>query len=73
MTLKTMIEKGYKLCAWAMKKSRSENHIIVKLSKHGRFYEVHSPQVGTILSEVEFTEPVLLKEVVKERKNVVTK
>ena len=60
MTLKTMMEKGYKLRAWAMKKSHGENYIIVKLSKRGRFYVVHSPQVETILSDVEFTEPVLL-------------
>ena len=62
MTLKTMIDKGYKLRAWMMKKSHGENYIIVKLSKRGRFYAVHSPQVETILSDVEFTEPVLLKE-----------
>ena len=66
MTLKTMVDNGYKLRAWAMVKARGEHRITVKLSKmtsHGeRFYAVHSPQVETILSEVEFTEPVLLKD-----------
>ena len=62
MTLKTMIDKGYKLRAWVMKKSHGETHVAVKLSKRGRFYVAHSPQVETILSDVEFTEPVLLKQ-----------
>ena len=63
MTLKTMMENGYKLRAWMIKKSRGENYVVVKLSRRGRFYVVHSPQVETILSDVEFTEPVLLREV----------
>jgi hypothetical protein len=66
MTLKTMIDNGYKLCAWTMRRARGENRVVVKLSKMTprgeRFYLVHSPQVETILSEVEFTEPVIIPE-----------
>lgn len=67
MKLSELMKKGYKLRAWAMKKLHGERHIAVKLSKKNilgkeRFYVVHSPQVETILSDVEFTEPVLLKE-----------
>ena len=62
MTLKNLTDKGYKLRAWMIKKSRGERRVVVKLSRYGRFYVVHSPQVETILSDVEFTEPVLLKE-----------
>lgn len=65
MKLSEMIKKGYKLRAWAIKKARGERRVVVKLSratKHGeRFYVVHSPQVETILSDVEFTEPVMVE------------
>ena len=73
MKLQEMIEKGYKLRAWAAVKNRGEARIAVKLSKTTsrgeRFYVVHSPQVETILSDVEFTEPVILKEGRKRRLN----
>lgn len=66
MKLSELMKKGYKLRAWMMKRVRGECHIAVKLSKMTkrgeRFYIVHSPHVETILSDVEFTEPVLLKE-----------
>jgi len=66
MKLIEMIKRGYKLRAWFETKVRGESRIAVKLSKvtsrGERFYVVHSPHVGTILSDVEFTEPVLLKE-----------
>ena len=66
MKLKEMIKKGYRLRGWALIQTREEKRITVKLSKSvskkERFYVVHSPQVETILSDVEFTEPVLLKE-----------
>jgi hypothetical protein len=69
MKLKEMMQKGFKLRAWSMKKVRGECFIAVKLSKKTParewFYVAHSPQVETILSDVEFTEPVLLKEAVK--------
>jgi hypothetical protein len=62
MKLQTMIDNGFALRAWAMKRVRNEYHIAVKLSKMTkrgeRFYIVHSPHVETILSDVEFTEPV---------------
>ena len=65
MKLQEMINNNYKLRAWVMKKSRGEHYIAVKLFKittrGERFYVVHSPQVETILSDVEFTEPILLK------------
>jgi hypothetical protein len=65
MKIQEMIHKGFKLRAWMMKKSRGECRVVVKLSKKTirgeRYYVVHSPQVETILSDVEFTEPVLLK------------
>ncbi len=77
MKLTEMIEQGFQPCAWAMQSFRGERYVTVKLSKtttNGkRFYVVHSPQVETILADVEltiladveFTEPVLLKEVAK--------
>ena len=69
MKLQEMIKQGYGLRAWAMKTIRGERHVVVKLSKKitngERFYVVHSPQVGTILSDVEFTDPTLLKRGVK--------
>ena len=62
MKLQEMMDKGYTLRAWAIKRVRSESHVAVKLSKTTkrgeRFYIVHSPQVETILSDVEFTEPI---------------
>lgn len=65
MKLMEMIEQGFSLRAWAMKTIRGERRVVVKLSKkttHGeRFYVVHSPHVETILADVEFTEPILLK------------
>ena len=69
MKLQEMIEKGYKLRAWTVQKAENNEirRIAVKLSKtvkgRERFYVVHSPQVATILSDVEFTEPVILKDV----------
>lgn len=67
MTLRTIMNNGYKLRAWAIKKSRGEIRIAVKLSKitsrGERFYVAHSPQIDKILSDVEFTAPILLKEV----------
>ena len=67
MKLIEMIEQGFSPRAWAMKTIRGERRVIVKLSKKTtngtRFYVVHSPHVETILSDVEFTEPVLVKEV----------
>jgi hypothetical protein len=69
MKLKEMIDKGYTLRAWVMTGVHGERRIAVKLSKTfsfgERFYVVHSPQVETVLSDVEFTEPVELKEVKK--------
>jgi hypothetical protein len=66
MKLKEMIDKGYALRAWVMTGVHGERRIAVKLSKKtprgDRFYVVHSPQVETVLSDVEFTEPVELKE-----------
>jgi hypothetical protein len=66
VTLKTMIDNGFKLRAWFVKKVRGESYIAVKLSKitarGERFYVAHSPQVETILSDVEFTEPLPLKD-----------
>jgi hypothetical protein len=66
MKLQTMINNGYKLRAWALKRSRGERRVVVKLSKQTsrgeRFYVAHSPQVETILSDVEFTAPILLKQ-----------
>jgi hypothetical protein len=65
MKLEAMMEKGYKLRVWSISKTHGERRIAVKLSRttsHGeRFYMVHSPQVETILSDVEFTEPILIK------------
>ena len=69
MTLSTIMNKGYRLRAWTINKSRGERRIVVKLSKTvrgiERFYVVHSPQVETILSDVEFTEPVMILEEVR--------
>lgn len=69
MKLTEMIEQGYDLRAWAMKTIRGERRVVVKLSKKTtnglRYYVVHSPHVGTILADVEFTEPVRLKDVAK--------
>lgn len=69
MKLSEIMKKGYKLRAWAMIKAPNseDRHIAVKLSKKNvlgkeKYYVVHSPQIETILSDVEFTEPVLLKE-----------
>ena len=65
MKLQTMIKRGYKLRAWMIKKARGERRIVVKLSKMTkdgeRFYVVHSPQVETVLADVEFTEPVMVE------------
>jgi hypothetical protein len=69
MTLKKLMDEGYALRAWALIKAANSNdrHIAVKLSKETpdgiRFYVVHSPHIETVLADVEFTEPVLLKEV----------
>ena len=64
MTLKEIVKRGYKLQAWTMRKSRGQHFIAIKLSRMTergeRFYEVHSPQVETVLADVEFTAPELL-------------
>jgi hypothetical protein len=66
MKLQTMIEQGYNLRSWAYKTIRGERRVVVNLSKKWargeKFYIVHSPHVDTILSDAEFTEPILLKE-----------
>ena len=66
MKLSEMIEKGYKLRAWYLRKAKGEERrVVVKLSKvtkrGERFYVVHSPQVETVLADVEFTEPVMVE------------
>jgi hypothetical protein len=65
MKLQEIIDRGYTLCAWAIKTIRYERYVMVKLSKktpHGeKFYVAHSPQLDVVLKNVEFTEPVLLK------------
>ena len=61
-----MIEQGYSLSAWTIKKERDERRIVIKLIKKTtrgeKFYAVHAPQkIGVPLSKMEFTEPILLK------------
>ena len=63
MKLQELMDNGYVLRAWIMKRARGESRIVVKLGKKNKrgkelFYLVHSPHVETILSQVEFTEPV---------------
>lgn len=63
MKLLAIMNEGYTLRAWTMKRVRGEWRIAVKLgkmTKNGKeqFYVVHSPISDAILSEAEFTEPV---------------
>lgn len=64
MKLQTMIEQGYVLCSWAIKKARDERRVVLKLSKKTsrgeKFYVAHSPFTGANFADVEFTEPTLL-------------
>ena len=63
MKLRAMMNEGYTLRAWTMKRARGEWRIVVKLGKtmkngKERFFVVHSPISEAILSEAEFTLPV---------------
>jgi len=61
MKLQEMINQGYALRGWALKTVRGERRVVVKLKRHERTYVTHSPFVDTKLSDVEFTEPVMVK------------
>ena len=63
MKLRAMMNDGYTLRAWTMKRIRGEWRIAVKLGKtmkngKERFFVVHSPIGNAILSEAEYTAPV---------------
>jgi hypothetical protein len=65
MKLETIIEQGYVLCSWAIRKIHNERRVVLKLNKKTsrgeRHYVAHSPYTGAKLADVEFTEPILLK------------
>jgi len=58
MKLLELLDQGYKLRGWAMRTIRGEHRLIVKLERHDRVFVAHSPFVETVVSDVEFTEPV---------------
>lgn len=64
MKLQAMIEAGFVLKAWAIKRYRGDRRLVVKLSKQTvrgeKFYVVHTPYTDSMWSGLEFTEPVLL-------------
>ena len=63
MKLRAMMDEGYTLRAWTMKRALGDWRIVVKLGKtmkNGKeqFFVVHSPISDAILSEAEFTAPL---------------
>lgn len=61
MKLQEMIDQGYALRGWMLTSIRGERRTVVKLERGKKFYAAHSPAVDTAVSNVEFTEPILLK------------
>lgn len=66
MKLQEIMQQGFSICGWNIKSDpRGERRVVFKFSKqtsHGKkFYVAHTPQLDTVLKNVEFTEPVLLK------------
>lgn len=61
MKLQELTDQGYALRAWMISTVRGERRIVLKLRRNERVYLAHSPFVDTVLTDVEFTEPTLLK------------
>lgn len=61
MKLQELTDQGYKLRAWMIATIRGERRIVLKLKRNKKLYVAHSPFVDTVVSDVEFTEPVGVK------------
>lgn len=58
MKLQELMDQGYALRGWMVTTIREERRIVLNLKRNEKLYVAHSPFVDTVVSDVEFTEPV---------------
>ncbi len=60
MKLLEILNKDYELRGWMLRMIRGERRVVLYLKRDKKSYVAHSPFVDKKLSDVEFTEPILV-------------